>query len=232
MTKKFAKWFTNYESQESYGSKLRKKRILPLLEIIEEIFRQKGTVKIIDLGGTEKYWGIVSSQFLIDHNVNITIVNLPGGMLPENHGLFSFVGADACDLNGFEDNSFDIGHSNSVLEHVGDWGRKVRFAEEISRVSRNYFVQTPNYWFPIEPHFMTPFFNWLPEPIRVWLVLNYQLGNMNKANSINDAVKAVESARLLNKKMFQALFKDADFSTETFIFLPKSFIAIKKDRSV
>ncbi|MCI0617392.1 class I SAM-dependent methyltransferase [bacterium] len=196
--------------------------------MIETIFREHGSVSIIDLGGTERYWGIVPRQFLDERNVNITIVNLPGNVKSKDHGLFRFVEADACHLSDFADKSFQLAHSNSVLEHVGDWRRMVQFANELSRVSQGYFVQTPNYWFPIEPHCMTPFFHWLPKPIRIWLVLHLQLGNWSKAASVDEAVQIVESARLLNRKMFQALFKDSHVRTERIFWLPKSLIAVKK----
>ena len=166
----------SYANQKSLGSKLRAKRIAPLLEMVKDVFNEHGAVNIIDIGGTEGYWNIVPRQYLDEHNVKITIVNLPGTVMPKDHGPFKFVGADGCDLAGFSDRSFHIAHSNSVVEHVGDWGRMVQFAKELSRVSSKYFVQTPNYWFPIDPHCMMPFFHWLPKPIRIWLVLRFQLG--------------------------------------------------------
>ena len=228
ISRAIAKWFSNYDSQESIGSKLRKKRIGPMLEMIAAVFEENGAVRIIDIGGTERYWGIVPSQFLSDHNVSITIVNLPGTALPEDHGLFRFAGADACNLAEFDDKSFDIAHSNSVVEHVGDWARMVEFARELSRVSSRYFVQTPNFWFPVEPHFMTPFFHWLPKPMRLWLVLHFQLGHWRKATSVDEAVRTVESARLLNRSMLQALFVDAIILPERFFGLTKSYMAVKK----
>lgn len=227
ISQKLTRWFTNYDSQKSLGAKLRAKRSAPLSRMIEAIYQASGTVSIIDVGGTETYWGIFSSQYLSDHNVNITIVNLPGTVTPGDRGRFRLVEADACDLRQFEDESFDIAHSNSVLEHVGDWERMVRFAEELKRVSKSYFVQTPNYWFPIEPHCMTPFFQWLPMPYRLWLVSHFGLGNWRKASSIDDAVRIVESARLLNKKMLQTLFADATIVVERLFLLPKSFVAIR-----
>jgi hypothetical protein len=75
---------------------------------------------------------------------------------------------------------------------------------------------------------MTPFFHWLPKPIRIWLVLHFQLGHWSRAASIDEAVRIVERARLLNKEMFQELFKDASVLTERIFWLPKSFIAIRK----
>ena len=223
-----AKLVEDYDSQKSLGSKLRAARIVPLLEMIEAVFEEEGSVRIVDLGGTERYWGIATREYLSHHNVSITIVNLPGTAMPEDSGPFVFVEADACNLTGFDDKSFDIAHSNSVVEHVGDWVRMVEFAKEVTRVSKKYFVQTPNFWFPIEPHCLMAFFHWLPKPIRVWLVSRFEMGHWRRAASVDEAVRIVESARLLNRAMFQALFKDAIVLTERFVGLSKSFVAIKR----
>jgi hypothetical protein len=228
ITRTLAERFSNYNSQSSIGSKLRAKRIAPLLEMIQSIYNEHGFVNIIDIGGTETYWGIVPLAYLLDRQVNITIVNLPGTAKAQDRGPFKFIVADGCNLQAFGDRSFHIAHSNSVVEHVGDWSKMVEFADELLRVSQAYFVQTPNYWFPVEPHCVTPFFHWLPKPLRVWLVSQFQLGHWDRANSIDEAVRIVESARLLNRGMFQELFKDARILTERVLFLPKSFIAIKR----
>lgn len=228
VSRAFAQWFANYDSQESGGSKLRAKRILPLLNMIEAVYRKKGSVTIIDLGGTEKYWGIVPRQYLSRYRVSITIVNLEGDEAVVAQAPFRFIKSDACNLPQLADKSFDIVHSNSVVEHVGDWARMQQFAAEVSRLADNYFVQTPNYWFPLEPHCMTPFFHWLPEPVRVWLVMHFQLGYWKKAASVGEAVDIVQSARLLDGAMLQSLFPGAEISTEILLFLPKSFVAIKQ----
>ena len=224
---KLTRKLTNYDSNQSIASRLRTKRILPLLSTIESVFNEHGKVNIIDIGGTEAYWNIVPRTFLEAHIVRITIINIPGTMNAKDHGPFRFLEGDGCNLSNFKDGSFHISHSNSVLEHVGDWSRMVEFSKELRRVSQHIFVQTPNYWFPIEPHCMTPFFHWLPKPVRVWLVLHFQLGHWERADSIDKAVRTVESARLLNRKMFHELFNDARIETERFYGLPKSFIAIK-----
>lgn len=210
------------------STKYRAARIAPLLDMIKEIYRQKQSVEIIDIGGTEDYWNLVATNFLEENNVTLTVINVPGAEKAEDKGRFKFICADGCDLNQFAENKFDIAHSNSVIEHVGDWPRMKAFAKEVNRVARFYFVQTPNYWFPIEPHFKTFFFHWLPTPVRIWMVIHFQLGSYRKAQSYDEAVNKIEDARLLNYKMLKHLFVDGDIIKEKFCLLNKSFIAVKK----
>jgi hypothetical protein len=161
-------------------------------------------------------------------NIKITVVNLPGTQTFAEDSIFSFVEADGCNLSIFKDNSFNIVHSNSVIEHVGDWEKMLLFAKETIRVGENFFIQTPNYWFPVEPHCMTPFFHWFPKPVRVWLVLNMNLGHWPKADNLDVAMRTVESARLLTRGMLKELFQDATIATERIFFFAKSYIAYKK----
>lgn len=215
----------NYNDHRSLVFKLRSKRAMHLQELINFVYERKGSVSIIDIGGTEEYWNIIPREFLTNRKVKITIVNLPGSADERENELFSFIEGDGCDLSMAAASQFDISHSNSVVEHVGDWNRMILYAKEVLRVSDYYFVQTPNYWFPVEPHCMTPLFHWLPKPIRVWLVMHFRLGYYPRASNIDEAVKTVNGSRLLNKKMFHFLFSDGEILTEWFFGLPKSFIA-------
>lgn len=220
------KRITNYNDPNSIGSKLRAKRIRPLIKIIEHIFKDKGRVRIIDIGGTETYWKILSKQTLAQNNVIITILNIAKPKTPENKERYRYLEGDACNLASIPDNYFDIVHSNSVIEHVGDWNRMIKFSLEVKRLAKHYYVQTPYYWFPIEPHCMIPFFHWLPKPIRVMFIMKLNLGNWKRQRTVLKAVNTIDSARLLDKKMFTSLFEEANITTEFFFYLPKSLIAI------
>jgi Methyltransferase domain len=66
----------------------------------------------------------------------------------------------------FEANSFDIGFSNAVIEHVGSRDEQRRFIEELVRTCCTVFVATPNGGFPLDPHTLLPFVHWLPRRIR------------------------------------------------------------------
>lgn len=217
----------NYEDPRSVGSRLRARRARPLLSLVRDVFEVKGAVRILDVGGLRRYWNIMPDGFLREHRVEVTLVNPLRDARQHGQG-FRFVQGDGCNLSMFDDGSFDIAHSNSVLEHVGDWNRMLRFATEVRRVAPKYFVQTPNFWFPVEPHCMAPFFHWLPRPTRIWLMMRFALGPWPRATSLDTAVRTEAEARLLNRKMMACLFPDAEILTEWFVLMPKSLVAIRK----
>jgi SAM-dependent methyltransferase len=82
---------------------------------------------------------------------------------PEYPG--TFVQADAAERLPFADGEFDLAYCNSVIEHVAP-ERRAAFAAELRRVARGWYVQTPAFSFPIEPHALLPFAHWLPVALR------------------------------------------------------------------
>ncbi len=80
-----------------------------------------------------------------------------------------FLRADGRELP-FSDREFDVAYSNSVIEHVVEPADRRALAGEVARVAGRYFVQTPNRWFPVEPHALLPLVHWLPRRLgrRLW----------------------------------------------------------------
>jgi SAM-dependent methyltransferase len=76
-----------------------------------------------------------------------------------------FVRADAADGLPFADDAFDLVYCSSVIEHVSP-ARRAAFAAELRRVGRGWFVQTPAFGFPLEPHALLPGAHWLPPRLR------------------------------------------------------------------
>lgn len=227
LTHEITQQATNYTNPGSLGSKLRAKRIAPLIAMIQHTYEREGKVDIVDVGGTQAYWTILPKEVLQQNRVKITVVNLPNSQLPLNQEHFQFVHGDGCNLHEFSDNSFHIAHSNSVVEHVGDWHHMINFAAEIRRLAPKLFIQTPYFWFPIEPHFMTPCFHWLPRPMRISLLMRFDLGNHQRATCVSQAAARLERYRLLDKQMLQALFPDTTIHHETLWGLTKSLIALR-----
>ncbi len=124
----------------------------------------------------------------------------------------------------FASKSFDVIYSNSIIEHIGRFEDQTRMANEVRRVGKRYFLQTPNRWFPIEPHFLFPFFQFLPVSIRVFLLRNFPLGWIGKIPDAKRAREIVKSIRLLDRKELRELFPGAHFYEEKFFGLTKSFV--------
>lgn len=225
---------TDYSNPNSFGSRMRARRMGPLIELIRGTHQEKGTVELLDAGGRKNYWDLLPVGFLQAHNVHVTILNLPEDLkgYGDDDEIFSHVEGNACDLSEYRNNHFDIVHSNSVIEHVGGWHNVKRFAAEMRRVAPALFIQTPNFWFPVEPHFVMPFIHWMPRPLRETIVRNFRTGHFGRRQPDYDAAISYidEAARLLDRRAYRILFPDCEILTERFFLFPKSLIAIRPAR--
>jgi hypothetical protein len=215
----------DYENPASLASRFRRARARHIVALIEATFAERGSCRIIDLGGRPEYWRLIDCAVLEAANVQITTVNWED-QAPCDDRMFVQMTGDVLALDA-PDGAFDIAHSNSVIEHMGDWPRVERFAAETARLARRYYVQTPYFWFPVEPHFSTPFFHWLPEPVRISRIKKRALGFMWRTDNVGEAMRAVQDARLLDKAMMRHLFPDARLVDEKIAGLTKSLMAIR-----
>jgi hypothetical protein len=213
--------YLNARSLE-YG--FRKHRYQQISVLIDKIVCKRGRCRILDVGGSEKYWNIASTHVDNPH-IRIDLVNLKTESTTRQN-FRSLVG-NACDLSELDDMSYDFVHSNSVIEHVGTWENMLRMAANVRRLAPVYFVQTPYFWFPIEPHFRFPLYHWLPESLRYRLIMARSLGHWKKASSVSDAMRSVQSAVLLDCRQFAALFPDAEIRHERLWGLTKSLMAVR-----
>lgn len=217
----------NYEDPRSAGSRLRARRAVHLLALLAAAHERYGRVQVLDVGGRRNYWEVLPGGSLQRFDVHVTVVNLPGEAHPADDERFRHIEGDGCDLAGIADSQFHICHANSVLEHVGDWSRMTQFAQEVRRVAPWYVVQTPYFWFPIEPHFMAPVFHWLPEPWRIRLMLRLRFGRDKPCATLDEAARRVQSARLVDRGMFGELFPDAAVHPERIAGLTKSLVGVR-----
>jgi hypothetical protein len=130
------------------------------------------------------------------------------------------------------DQSFDIVFSNSVIEHVGDRDQQRLFANEVRRVARRYYVQTPNRRFPIEPHLLTPFIHWLPRSWQRTIVRRFTIWQWIERPAPDRRAYYIEhylrDIRLLNRADVARLFPDAQIQQERWMGLTKSLIAVRQ----
>ncbi len=174
---------------------------------------------MLDVGGTEAYWNTVAPDGL----AGFTIVLLNQSAAAVTRPGFESIAGDARALS-FEDRAFDVVFSNSVIEHVGDLHEQRRMAAEVRRVAARYYVQTPNRWFPIEPHFVFPGFQFLPLEIRTRLLMRFELGWYPRIANHVEARMIAESIRLLTESELRCLFPDGAIHREAFAGMTKSLI--------
>ena len=214
----------NYDPN-SISNLFRARRFILLKNMIDEVIMKKKICRILDLGGTPEYWEVFGAD-LNWKALEIHVLNLTARSTT-NPSIKLFVG-DARDVSGWGDFSFDVVHSNSVIEHVGRWDDMACMAKEVRRLASRYFVQTPYFWFPIEPHVRFPFWHWMPECWRYRLLMTRGRGFWQKRPDVGSATRAVQSACLLDKKQMQFLFPDAQIVHERIFGLTKSIIAIRR----
>lgn len=200
----------------------------PLINLMSCVYEEHGSVNVLDVGGRQTYWMALPEGFLRDKKVTVTILNLPSDLQGENDSIFKHVVGDACNMPEFVNNEFHIVHSNSVIEHVGNWKKIKEFANEVRRVAPNLFVQTPYFWFPVEPHFMKPLHHWLPRSLRVSMFMRFDMHCQSRAIDLDQAIRRVEDEPyLLDGRMFRHLFPDSKIINEKFFFFTKSMVAYR-----
>lgn len=212
------KYIADNKNPNSLSSYFRRKRHQLFLNLI----KNNGIKTILDIGGTESYWkqysDLLGNQKIILFNLTRENCDLPN---------FDSVVGDATNLEQFGDNQFEFVFSNSVIEHLFTWENQILMANEIRRVGKGYFVQTPNKYFPLEPHFLFPFYQFFPNSIKLFLLRNFNLGHISKISNKENAQMQIDEIRLLSKKDLKELFPDAEIYKEKFLFFTKSIVAYK-----
>ena len=205
-----------------FGDAMRRFRARRMRQFVAR-FGVTHETRILDVGGTPEIW------LLAGVRPRVTLLNMLLGRKCDEEG-FTFVSGDGCQMP-FRDQSFEIVFSNSVIEHVGAPDQQRRFAREIRRVGKRYWVQTPNRWFPVEQHLLTPFVHWLPVSWqRAWLTKWTVWDWVQRPSSEQREYyvrHVLNDVRLLSARELAAQFPDARILRERKFGWTKSLIAMK-----
>jgi hypothetical protein len=182
--------------------------------------------KICDLGGSRHFWeelnldippghitvynisDVESSNIVSGAEDNIRIVIYDGKHIP------------------VEDGAFDLLVCNSVMEHV-PLKQRARLAEDMHRVAKRLFCQTPAYEFPLEPHFVFPFIHWLPRWFGFHLakITPWRLLSRPSATTLHSYWW---DTQLLTEREVRALFPNSKILTERVLGLAKSYYIVEQ----
>ena len=186
----------------------------------EQLHTLPKPVNILDVGGAEAFW--VNTGLHDTQDIHITILNLTKATT--HYKNISAVKGDATDLSAYKDDAFDIVFSNSVIEHLYTKDNQKSMAKEVTRVGKYHYVRTPNKYFVIEPHYLLPFFQFLPKKIRYFILTKTKLSRFRKWTD-QAAEQYIKEIVLLSKKDIQELFPSSKIWKERFAGMTKSFVA-------
>jgi SAM-dependent methyltransferase len=207
-------------------------------KVFRETFSVGPSTRILDLGSED---GAAIAAVLAGTGAqpsNIYIADINAERVQQGHRRYGFspIAIPAAGTLPFEDGYFDIVYCSSVIEHVTlpkdqiwleqsdeEFERRARtsqrqFANEIRRLGRGYYVQTPDRWFPIESHTWLPLVGYMP---RTWQKRVIEKTNRYWVKKTNP------DWCLLSAKEMQEFFPDATIRHERFMGLSKSIMAIK-----
>jgi SAM-dependent methyltransferase len=216
----------------AYSQRSRKKRG----DIFLEYLNPSKEDKILDLGSEEG--SLIASIIPFRENIYLADIDKELLQIGEKKYGFHTILLDESGTVPYSDEYFDIVFCSSVIEHVtvtkkeailiqsgkkfreAAWIRQKEFAQEIRRIGRRYFVQTPNKYFPIESHTWLPvFFVWIPRYFQVRLI---------KFLNTWWPKKTEPDWNLLTPKEMRALFPDAEIVLEKSCGITKSIMAIRR----
>jgi hypothetical protein len=184
--------------------------------------------RIIDIGAQVEGCNTDTTQ-LIDiypWKENITAVNIFPEHIEDIKRKYPQVNAQVADalFLPYPDKYFDVAYSNAVIEHVGGVKEQRKFASEIMRVAKSYFVTTPNRWYPFEFHLRLPLVTLLPGDMYL------KVGNIVRFNHVQQKYMwftgEVTGLQLLSKRELLECFPDAAIIQSQITFMPETLIAV------
>ena len=201
-------------------------------------FKPTAAMRILDIGGTDLLWRIANQP------ARVVLLNtkIPQGRdvgllgaeysdaltprAPDPPANVEYVLGDGKSVP-FADGEFDICFSNSTIEHLFGPEEQRRFANEVRRVARGVWLQTPARSFPFEPHWLAPFIHWLPKSWQRRVGRNFTIYGWMLRPTAEDVSDLVDELRLLSYREMQELFPDCEIRRERVFGLTKSYIVVR-----
>ncbi len=208
-------------------------------EIFRKHFELNERTRILDLGSEDgsHIHSILQNTSVKPQNVYIADINMDRIKKGQQNYGFNPVLIQESERLPFEDGFFDIVYCSSVIEHVTvpkaevweifsdeqfkqrSLQRQTEFANEIKRLGKQYFVQTPYKYFPVESH------SWLPF---ITLLSRSSLISLLKLTNKFWVKQTAPDWYLLNRQEMLTLFDDSDIVDEKFLGFTKSIMAIER----
>lgn len=209
------------DSPTSLGAAARRRR----WEIFTELFPGFTEMRVVDLGGTVESWRRAPVR-----PREVVVVNLFEPGTSDDASIVPVTG-DACAArqalrSAGVAGGFDLAFSNSLVEHVGGHSQRAALAEEIRALAPRHWVQTPYRYFPVEPHWLFPFMQFLPMTARARVATTWPLVH-TLPETREEAMTDVQWTELIGIAELRSYFPDSRVVHEKLGGLTKSIIAVR-----
>ncbi len=219
MTSVGRRWIGHPYDRASLVGRLRAQR----WELLVGTFPDLGDMTVLDLGGVPEAWR--ASPVRPAALTVVNLIELSGGAADADVEVRT---ADACQAAElFVGRHFDLVYSNSLIEHVGGHARRQQLADAVRTLGARHWVQTPYRYFPVEPHWWFPAFQFLPVRARAEIARHWSLGpRTSRGESVASAVRSVQSVELLSVTEMASYFPTSTIRREHLAGMTKSLIAV------
>ncbi len=138
------------------------------------------------------------AEYLLERGLNVIALDIRLRQLQVTRrrfpGVFPVL-ADALRLP-FKGDTIQLGFSNAVLEHLPA-AKQGAFVEEFCCSFRRGIIFTPSKYCPVEPHFMLPFFQFVPKTLQRHLCSLLPLGTFPRGSWESINLISIRTAQLL-----------------------------------
>lgn len=187
-----------------------------------EAFPDLPSLSVLDVGGRPFIWELIKSEYGLAPKNLIILNTADEGRFPG----YTCAEGDGRHLN-YSDKEFDLVFSNSVIEHVGSFEDMRTFANECMRVGKEVYIQTPNRWFPVEPHIVTALIHWLPRSM-FHMVAFISARYLSLHRNPEQFKAIIEGIFLLSERQVAELFRGKRILKERFLGMTKSFVVVDR----
>jgi len=206
--------------ESTYRDKLRRRRFAFFESQLRDARRP---LRLLDCGGTVEFWEAAGVEEKFNRSLDITIVNIFEPKVKPDY--IKWLVGDVRNLSTFRNQEFDIVFSNAVINLMPCWEDQIRMANEVQRLGKKYYIQSPHRYFPIDWRTLVPFFHYLPTKLQAWCFNHFKVGTYQKVRDPKHALVLASRVHDLTVRQFEILFPACNIYKEKLMGFTKSITA-------